>query len=511
MIRGHLIKQMRSSAFLAVIAINLLLGYACVPASSAGYEVFYIGGVRGIYDSAWLGSMAAMLSAMLLWLFGFYMLRSQVSEDARLQVGQIIAATPVSKLRYLTMKAVSNYVVLLVLALLFAAAFMFMQLLRGEDRQLELWGYAAPMLFITVPSFILLAAITVVFDAIPGMKGTLGNILFFVLWLAGGAVSMEATDPAHDLFGIHVVLSHMAQDAAAHFPHLPGIQDAGSFGYYKVAGETPVFRWEGVPWGLDLLLSRMVWLLAAGCLLLLAAVVFDRFAALRLAVKPSFLPNAAVRDNQPPPAVLSAAVKSGVPMGRLVLAELTVMLRHIPKWWTMLLAAAAVTGLLIPPDRLQGWLPLLMLVPLPVWSQMGTKETYYSTKELAASSCSSLRRRCAAWMAGIVVSMIAGSGVLVRYMLDGQWEHVLSWGTGSVFVPTLALALGSIGGTRKAFEVLYLIWWYAGPMSRVSYLDFLGISAGSATIYVSATLVMLLYFLIQGIRKGNLPKWGIVR
>ena len=75
LLRINLIKQMRSYSFLLVIGITLLIGYVSVPAASDGYEVFYIGGVRGIYNSAWLGGMLTMLSTLVLWLFGFYMLR----------------------------------------------------------------------------------------------------------------------------------------------------------------------------------------------------------------------------------------------------------------------------------------------------------------------------------------------------------------------------------------------------------------------------------------------------
>lgn len=66
LMKGSICKQIRSYSFLIVIAFSLFLGYACVPSSSDGYEIFYIGGVRGLYNSAGLGGMAAMLSTMLL-------------------------------------------------------------------------------------------------------------------------------------------------------------------------------------------------------------------------------------------------------------------------------------------------------------------------------------------------------------------------------------------------------------------------------------------------------------
>lgn len=54
LIKSNLKSQMRSYSFLLVIGISVFAGYACVPDAAAGYEIFYIGGVRGIYNSALL-------------------------------------------------------------------------------------------------------------------------------------------------------------------------------------------------------------------------------------------------------------------------------------------------------------------------------------------------------------------------------------------------------------------------------------------------------------------------
>jgi hypothetical protein len=59
-------------------------------------------------------------------------------------------------------------------------------------------------------------------------------------------------------------------------------------------------------------------------------------------------------------------------------------------------------------------------------------------------------------------------------ILANDWLHLLAWGTGALFIPTLALALGVWSGSSKLFEVVYMLWWYAGPINRVDILDFMG-------------------------------------
>ena len=96
---------------------------------------------------------------------------------------------------------------------------------------------------------------------------------------------------------------------------------------------------------------------------------------------------------------------------------------------------------------------------------------------------------------GHLVTALTGSGVAVNFALAGEWVHLLAWGTAALFIPTLALALGVWSGGPKLFEVVYMIWWYAGPMNHVPYLDFMGtgeqVNVEVLLAYWIGTLVLL--------------------
>ena len=61
LIKLNLIKQTRRRSFALILLISVFLGWLCVPAANDSYEIFYMDGVRGIYNSAWLGAIASML------------------------------------------------------------------------------------------------------------------------------------------------------------------------------------------------------------------------------------------------------------------------------------------------------------------------------------------------------------------------------------------------------------------------------------------------------------------
>lgn len=226
-----------------------------MPSLTNGYEIFYMGGVRGIYNSTWLGVMAAALPIILLWLPGFYLLRSQITEDSQLKIGQIIASTPISKLRYIGGKFLANFTILILLDILFTVGIMIMQLIRMESMSINFLDYLAPLIFITVPHLLVLAALTIIFDVIPFLRGSIGNISIFIIWVFLTMLSFTKAGSSADLFGIGYLTNGMLDGAKKFYPSIP---NNISFGYYANEGVTSTFNWEGMQWDSGFLQSRLI-------------------------------------------------------------------------------------------------------------------------------------------------------------------------------------------------------------------------------------------------------------
>ncbi|WP_243521552.1 hypothetical protein [Bacillus pseudomycoides] len=500
LIKNNLIRQMRSYPFLIVIGLTIFLGYACVPAASSGYEVFYIGGVRGEYNSYWLGGMGAMLSSLLLWLFGFYMLRSQVTDDQRLGVGQLIASSPISNLRYIFSKTISNFVVLLAIETVLIVAFIIMQFIRGEDLSFQIGGYLYPILYIVFPSLALLAALTTFFDVCPGLKGVIGNIVFFFLWVFLGIIAIASPNSYWDVFGLDVIRSDMLHDAASKYEFLKGSEEGGSFGYYPVDGKIQTFQWDGVDWNSEILLTRFMWFGVAILFIVITAFLFKRFNTSHsqnglLAKVNEFGKRSEVvletKQNNKQLILTSITRSNRVSMLRMLKAELLLMLKGFTIWWYVIAIGLIAFGLLVPLHISKSWLPLIMIWPIAIWSQMITREKFYHTDQIIISSCSPFYKFFSTWISGIIVSFMISSGLLVKFILSGETEFLISWLCGIVFIPTLALALGIWSGSRKLFEVIYMLWWYLGPVNDIPYLDFLGLSTAQPMVYLALSVILL--------------------
>ncbi len=211
--RADLLERTRRYQYLATIAVTLLVGTLLVPAKNAGYETFLIDGYRGIYNSAWIGATFAILASMLLSLFGFYNVKSAVERDRKTRVGEIVAATSVTRFDYALGKALSNFLVLGSMAAILFVVAIAMQFVRGESAAFDLGQIAAPFALVVLPAIAMVAAIALLFEMIPWLRSGLGNVVYFGLWMWYLVWSVQ-TEARHvpwwrDLLGVNLVIGQV--------------------------------------------------------------------------------------------------------------------------------------------------------------------------------------------------------------------------------------------------------------------------------------------------------------
>jgi len=508
--RADFLERARRYSFLITLGLTIFATYVYVPPASANYLTLGLGNHRGAYNSAWVGGAVAVLCSALLSLPAFYLVKDAIERDQRTGVGQIIATTPLSRPLYTLGKAFSNFAFLAAMVGVIALSAGAMQLIRAEVLRIDLWTLLSPFAFCVLPSMAVVAALAVLFETIPWLRGTLGNVVYFILWLVLLIVSaanmpspQRAGEPASDLWGVQVILSGMIEDTAAAFPDYQG---SVAIGAATLPGPLQRFTWNGIDWTAEIILGRMLWLIAALGIALVAALFFRRFDPAPQKHKPvrdmGLTESPELRSAQPTPkpapirlSPLASRQRAFYP-GRILLAEFRLLFRGIRWWWFVVFAGLNVAGLLLPSEAARQYLlPAAWILPLALWSALGTRESRHNTDQLVFSAPHSLSRQFPLmWLAGVAVALAAGLGVAINLILAGNWLHLLAWGTGALFIPTLALALGVWSGSSKPFEVVYMLWWYAGPINRVGSLDFMGAGSHpqSSTVLAYGLTTMLL-------------------
>ncbi len=466
-------ERTRTRRFWVVLGLVGLATWFCFPAIDSGQLAISVDDARGRYSSAWTGmTLGLFYSTMLAWL-GFYLVRGTVLRDFDTRVWQLLVATPMTRAGYLVAKWASHMAVFCCVIAVGLAVGVLAQVVRGEDRAFDLIELVKPVLVITVPALSLTAFFAIVFDMVPMLRRTGGNVLYFFVWLlvfAGltqafdqgvdAATAQAMSDPAGMTLAGHSFAQALAQEVPKlDFTKVSVTIGAGELGGIK--GQPRLFEWT--VWHVEpaALLGRVFWL-ALGV-----------FGAAALA---PFLDRAAARTEAAPTADRAGRklrwldralrpLERGA-MGTLVAAELRLALRRRSLlWWGVLLVAGIV--------QCAGPLPSAVVAAVVAWmlsidvhARALLREAETRTAGLVFTAPDAARRLSIARLASaVLLSLFAVAPLLLRSMLTspGVLGPVLLV---AAAIAALGLACGAVFRSPRPYELAMAVLAYAGVQGK---------------------------------------------
>jgi hypothetical protein len=496
--RADFLERVRRYSFLVMLGLVVLLGYQ----TAVGNVRLQLGQYRGEFNSAWIGGMMSIIITFFMGWFGFYVVKGSVARDRETGVGQIMATTPMSRPFYMLGKWISNFAVLMAMVVILVIFGLAIQLIHGESTQFNFGAYLSPFVFIVMPLMAVVAAVAVLFESIPFLSGGFGNVVYFFAFVLMIPFTMETikTNPAIEPLGMALLKEDMAEEVLQVFPDYDNSFMLGGL-------ETPItgtFTWHGIDWTPSVIATRFGFIVLAIGVTLLGALFFDRF-------DPSRVRPRRTKNNVSLPIAESASIIQALPTVSLtplnraanrysfvhvLLAELKLLLKGQRWWWYIAAAAAILASLVSPIETVREFILAYAWVwPVLIWSSMGSREARHNVQQFTFSSASPLSRQLPAqWIAGFLVTLTMGSGAVLRFALNGNFEGLIAFLSAAVFIPSLALALGVWSNSSKPFEIIYVTLWYLGPLNKVPGLDFIGAnSAGYPGFYIPLSIALIAF------------------
>jgi hypothetical protein len=498
--RADFLERVRRYSFLVMLGLVVLLGYQ----TAVGNVRLQLGQYRGEFNSAWIGGMMSIIITFFIGWFGFYLVKGSVARDRETGVGQIMATTPMSRPFYMLGKWISNFAVLMTMVVILVLFGLIIQLINGESTQVDLGAYLSPFVFIVMPVMAVVAAVAVLFEAIPFLSGGFGNVVYFFAFVTMIPFTMESevikTNPALEPLGMALLKEDMAQEVLQVFPDYDGSFMLGGL-------ETPItgtFTWHGIDWTPSVMGTRFGFIGLAILVTLLGALFFDRFDPSR--AKPRRTKSTASPSTIEPvsaPQELPAVHLTSLPRAAnrfsfvtVLTAELKLLLKGQHWWWYIGAAGAIIACLIAPVETARQFiLPYAWVWPVLIWSSIGSREIRHNVQQFTFASASPLLRQLPAqWIAGFIVTLVMGSGAALRFAIRGDTTGLIAFLSAALFIPSLALALGVWGNSSKPFEILYVTLWYLGPLNKVPGLDFIGAnSAGYPAFYLPLSMALIAF------------------
>jgi hypothetical protein len=315
--------------------------------------------------------------------------------------------------------------------------------------------------------------------------------------------------PLLDLGGVILFTESVRAAAAAAFPgeKISLIMGFIMFDPALQVEEFRVFNWSGIIWTSGDILLRLFWVGVAFAVVGTAVPFFDRFDPARnhrrkaRKKKRSKAARTVLAESKASSELAYGQLSMPTPAFKflsMLTAELRLAIKGRHWFWYAVAIGLCVAQLVTPFNVARMYLtPAAMVWPLIIWSTMGSRDRRHNTDSLLLSSPQPLVRQFpAVWMAGLLVAMAAVGCMLFRAAASGQWSYAAALVVGAFLIPTVSLMLGTLTGSRKLFEVLYLIVWYVGSIDHLSALDLLGtteeaITGGKFTVLIILTIACL--------------------
>jgi len=485
MVKADFLERTRRYSFLIILGLVFYLGFMV----NSGQVLILLEEYRGVFNSAWIGSLMALVITFFLGLFGFFLVKGTIQRDDRSGVGQIIASTSISKVEYVIGKWISNFAILFALVFILTIASILIQLIHQEEANIQIATLISPIIFIALPMMALVASLAVLFESVLWLRGGFGNVVYFLLYdvmLAAGVFLPEK--PWIDVIGLNLVGSSMKESAKAAYPGYGGNLMLGmNSGLAK-----GTFVWNGLDWTFTLILQRVAWVFVAMGIVLVSAALFNRFnisSRKKTKTKKNLVITESTEEKFTLPDEIQIMTKVEDLDGKrkinqnfiwLVWLEIKLFLKGSKWYWLAGMVAFWIFSAIAPNSGLRNMAYMISAIwPVLLWSRQGVRDNLFHTEPLIYHTpYPVIRQLLSGWLAGVLVTSLLISGVIIGRFFHAESLGLSAWILSTIFIPTFAIFLGSLGSTSKLFEVLYPVLWYLGPFntqSQLAYLDFLGI------------------------------------
>ncbi|WP_017669691.1 hypothetical protein [Blastomonas sp. AAP53] len=404
-----------------------------------------------VLTSAMLGVWLGIVVTTLLLPVGYIYLRANTNRRQPWQVEEVTAAP---RIAMLLGRFAADCVVLLgsLCTLTLAGWFLGWLMVTGPFSP---WYIAYPLWLIAAPPLIMLAALRILFDALPWLRGALGDLAYFFLWMA--SIVMP-------LLGANQPSSFTANlfDHPGFVRPLAGPEPAGEMNV-QIGGVDPASLKPGridldVGAGLHApgyIAARLAWIGIAVAIVLIGGLMYRPHRVGRRKAGHGWI--AKLLSAGPPPAArldAPAARLAGSPALGLVLAEF----RLIGAGRLFLLLAVAVALMGLGGDyRHMGSPASLLLLIFGLCAHAGRSEARGLLKLVVTTSLSPMMRRAAFVLAGTGWALLLA---LPAAAARGSGEPLLlALATGGA-ASIAAMMLATLTGSSFAPRVVLLIAWY---------------------------------------------------
>lgn len=451
--QADLRERTRRFSFLFIAALSVLAAFWAVPRPAAEFTSITIDTASFSQGTtwSWIPMAAALCMGVLLPLIGFFYIKNTLSFDRETGTVNLIFTSPVSKFTYFAGKYISNLWLLFSVLLIVAASSLFMAFVHFQNARFSIFHFLS--FFVSaIPGLFFCAAIALLFEAIPLFQTKMGTGLAGFVYLI-----------------IYIICLNFAlaspQGVIARFFDITG------FTWLKNCVDRSVYPVTGKPAEIALFVGGSANIndhslpaLAFGHLSfapqLLPEKIFLVIMGLILCATAAMILPRRERKQARKKAKSNRNGKAKI-LGNIA-TEFILTFRECSLLWFLVMAVLWFSLLMAPLVTAQKTLwPLAIAWSLVLFSDYGCREKKcYMRSVIGAVSRAYPNQLIARWFAGSITALFITAPVILRTFLFGEITNMLPGIVFAIFIPALSIFLGTISGSERLFEIVFLIICY---------------------------------------------------
>jgi len=494
-------QRSRQSSFWFTLLVVSWITLILYPSTQAGYAVINVAGYRGIYNSAWLGATLGIINSMTMPFISFYLIKNTLLLDRRTHTDQLLAATPMNSFHYILGKWLSNAGILASIYMTMAAVSIFVQFYHGEDYNFVPEAFILPQLYMVLPVLLTTAALGVFFECVPWLRKSAGNVIFMFIWTLQIVVMME-----HN-FGPEVILQQMESILQTMNVETGRL----SIGFVPIEQPLKHFVMTTFVPTERTVITIFIYLFLSFALLFISIIYYNRYEE-----KGSSLLDKMTGANKKASSIETISKPTTYQLSslpdyqkrfsfvRVITGELRLLVKSKPQiLWLLISIIQIILALVLPLSVSRHFLVLIF----GIWaalsiSSLGNRDLKANTLDIVGTSpLSESSRLICSWFSGVILLLTLACGLLTRFLLEGETSLVIQLVVGCFFIASLSISLGRLTGTARAYESIYILIWYMGPLNGMKTMDYLGNrlssgeSASMAIIFMIASVILMITLL----------------
>lgn len=478
LLKLDVLQRIRTYRFFIMVVLGLYLAAGFVPAQDANYSTINLGEFRPIYNSVWVGALTAMMSSILMYAVGFFLIDGSIGKDHKLKVDLFIRSGAISRRKYLFLKAWSNSVVLCFIVFFIFLMALMMFFIRKESGGFSFLDFLIPFALVSVPAAIFTGHLSVILETLTG-KYTVARIILFLLGFAAIFPSIQNAAPGdwvyfRDTLGLSTFFAQIRLLIEQQFGEtLSGI----SMGYqFFDRPEQTSFVIDEFKYPLSFVISRpFIVLMMTGFLALTSRLPVMLF---RTAVTSPAKPRkanveATTHKIQLTDRPLNVAYSQN--FVRLILIDLKASLTWRKQKINWLIAVLWGVSLVVPLSIAHSYLlPLMVLCSSNKIAALGAR--VFQTQIIQYSRVFPgfyNRQLLTHLMAVLTWLLLLALPVMLRLIADQSMAQVLHLIAGLLFMGLLAQLLGAVNQSGRLFEIVLVLITYF-MINGLPVFDYLG-------------------------------------